>query len=445
MKRFSEKTVSTSDLPLYRRHRGRRLMYWNGVLWALGNGLASSTLVVYLALDLGVPGLGLGIGMILAAPQAVGLLRLWAPAAIGRVASRETFCIAMYVASGLVLSALPWLAAPGILPSPEASLVALVGLWCLYHLLEYLGTVAIWSWQADLVPLRIRGRFLGRREAWMVAGRVTSMLAAGIFSWSWRELKPGAAAWIGYAVPAAVGAGFMLAAVVPLVQVPRVAPAAPRVAFAWRRLLAPLADGRFVRLLVFGCWFSFFNGVTQSAQNIYPYRALGIGLFTMLSLRTMMRLGQWTISPAVGRLADRQGNRPIIFVSLLIVATGPLFLLFASRAEPWWIVGAWGAWIAYAGLNVCLPNLMLYLSPRNGDTPYIAAYFAVTGLFYAGSTLLGGWLLDRFQEAVWYMPLHGGKLDFYQASFLFGWVFRSLGVVPLLLVVEGRRERAKAA
>ena len=45
-------------------------------------------------------------------------------------------------------------------------------------------------------------------------------------------------------------------------------------------MAAPFRDARFLRLVLFGCWFSFFNGVTQLTENIYPWQVLGIGLFT---------------------------------------------------------------------------------------------------------------------------------------------------------------------
>ena len=64
--------------------------------------------------------------------------------------------------------------------------------------------------------------------------------------------------------------------------------------------------------MAFGCWFSFFNGVTQSAHNLYPKQVLGIALFVMLALRTGMRVGQLAISPWMGSLADRWGNRPVM-------------------------------------------------------------------------------------------------------------------------------------
>ena len=99
----------------------------------------------------------------------------------------------------------------------------MVVLWCTYHLLQYLATVALWSWLADLVPGRIRGRFLGRRERWMVAGQAVGMVEAGLFVWGWRTMHADLPAWIAYAVPALVGAGFMLAALVPLALMPAAA------------------------------------------------------------------------------------------------------------------------------------------------------------------------------------------------------------------------------
>jgi hypothetical protein len=124
------------------------LAVWNAAVWAIGNGLASTTLVVYLARELHAERLGLGIGLIVAASQMAGLLRLGAPALIEQVGGRKRFCLAAFLLSAALLLALPWACAPGRLPSPGWSLAALILLWCLYHLFQYLATVALWSWLA---------------------------------------------------------------------------------------------------------------------------------------------------------------------------------------------------------------------------------------------------------------------------------------------------------
>ncbi len=436
-----------ADLPLtvLDRRRARRLTYWNGAVWAIGNGLASTTLVIYLAMELGVSRIGLGIGLIVAAPAIAGVLRLVGPVMIGRLTDRKRFCLVMYASSAIVLMLLPLAVSPGAMPSARLALAALVVLWCLYHLLEYMGTIALWSWQADLVPLRVRGRFIGIRGRWMTAGQAAAMICGGLFSYGWRETHPrDEQHWLGYAVPAALGTLFMLASVVPLAAVPGVVKSrVVRCGASLSAVFEPFTDRRFLRLVAFGCWFAFFNGLTQSVLHLYPARVLGISLFVVLALRTGLRCGQLTISPWVGRLADRLGNRPVMIVSLTAVATGPLFFLAATPEQPWWFVGAWIVWIAYAGLNVCLPNLMLKLSPDRSNTPYIAAYFATSGLFYAAGTIAGGAVFDAFGREVF--VLLGGTLvmSYYQVAFLFGWALRTLGLVWLWAIIEPKGSAGK--
>ncbi len=56
--------------------RARRLAVWNGAIWSIGNGLVGTTLIVYWAKELHAAWIGLGLGLVGAAPQIVGLLRL---------------------------------------------------------------------------------------------------------------------------------------------------------------------------------------------------------------------------------------------------------------------------------------------------------------------------------------------------------------------------------
>jgi len=432
-------------LTVRERRQARSLLYRSAVLYAISTGLTSSTLVIYLIFGLSAPRIALGVALIKAAPNLAGLLRLVTPALIQRLGDRKRFCTGAYVLSGLVLLVLPLAAVPGWLPSASKSLLAVVLLWCAYHVLEYLGSVALWSWIGDLVPWRTRGRFLGRRERWMVAGQAAAMLVAGLFSYCWYEAFPKddcpAMAWIAYAVPAGLGAFCLIASTAFLLRTPHPSPrqdAAVRTTLA--ALLAPFADRRFVRLLCFGCWFSFFNGVTQAAQEMYPIRVLEIALLTSLAMRMGTRVGQFAISPWMGRLADRFGNRRVMMACLPIVATGTLFFMAATPHEWAWVAGAWVVWIAYAGVNVCLPNLMLRLSPGPARTAYVAAYQTASGLSVAASILLGGLAADYLRHEAFI--LFGGSmvLDCQQWMFFFGWATRTMGVLLLLLVLEPAKE-----
>src|SRR5689334_15577261 len=129
------------------RRIGRSKAYANATIWAIGNGLVSTTLIVYLAHELGASNADLG--WIIAAPQFAGVLRVMTPWLLGCVERRKTLCIGLYVLSAVLLAALPWLAvAPKstIETGTNVGLTFLVVLWSAYHLAEFVATVALWAW-----------------------------------------------------------------------------------------------------------------------------------------------------------------------------------------------------------------------------------------------------------------------------------------------------------
>ncbi|MCA9247162.1 MAG: MFS transporter [Planctomycetales bacterium] len=428
--------MTPADLGQLDRHARRkaiRLAYWNGGLWAVGNGLTSTMLIIYLAQELGA--LGLAVGAIVAAPRLLGLARLGAPALLARIASRRAFCVWFYALSNLLLLLLPVCSAPGVLGSPTASLAALVLLWSGYHLLEFFATIALWSWFHDLVPRQVRGRFFGQRERFLTVGRIAGMLASGAFAYVWRASMPGAPRWLAYAIPAGAGALVMLLAVAPLAHMAD--PKSADANAAGRASLGPaLRNAALWRLVAFGIVFSFVNGTTQAPQAIYAYRVLEFSLLAMMLFRSVMFAGQSLIGPRVGWLADRFGNRPVMVVSQVLIALGPLFHLLSTPERRWPLAVAYVAWIAYAGINVGLPAMLLKLGDRREASPRVSIYFAVTGLAYGCGTLLGGALFDWMTETEFALRLGATVLDPFGAFFLFGTVGRLLAALLLVQLIE---------
>jgi MFS family permease len=429
------------------------LASFNGLLWAVGSGLLGSQLVVYLAQEFHSERIGLGVGMILAAPYFVGVLRLAVPAMMARLANRKQFCIACFLASGLVLTGIPLLAAMAAKVVAWAGIATLVVLWCGYNLLEYLGLVGLWSWLADIAPQRIRGRFFGRRESWMAAGQAAAMLASAGLIALWERVHPGQAKGLAYALSGGLGSLFVIAAAVPLWFIPACRagfqPATPSGRLetcptVWPQIVVPLGDRRFLRLLLAGLWFSFTNGLIQSPQSLFPNRVLGLSLSFMLAMKVGLRCGQWPIAPSVGKLADIFGNRAVMFVSLVFVAMGPLFYSFATKAHYGWIIAAWVCWIGWVGYNIGLPNLLLKVAPRSLSSSYVALYYAAIGLAHGGGSFLGGVLFDRFGKMVFTISL-GDRiplgyalhdLSYYQLSFVGGAVAYLISAMLVLVVVR---------
>src|SRR5579863_627281 len=73
------------------RRRALALGLINGVLWSVGNGLTTGTLIYYLAQELGAKGTALGV--LIAAPTLVGLLRLLTPALVGPLGGIKATCL----------------------------------------------------------------------------------------------------------------------------------------------------------------------------------------------------------------------------------------------------------------------------------------------------------------------------------------------------------------
>lgn len=419
----------------FEKTAARRLAHLNALLWAVGNGLSTSTLVTTLAGDFGAK--GLAVSIILAAPTLVGLLRQTAPRLIAAWGTRKRFAIHMYAASAVALFALPLVAAPGVLPSARWSLAALVVLWCAYQGLEYFGTVALWSWLGDLSPPSTRGRFLGARETWLSAGRLMGMLASGLFTFYWPDWFSRETLWQAYSLCSIAGALTMLVAIIPLLRMPALESAYASQSISWRTMLvAPLVDRRFRRLVMYGCWLAAVNGLLGASQFLFARRALGLSLLVLLAMRAQTEVGQTALSWLVGRTVDRVGNRRVMIVSQLLVAGAMLFYLTTTPRSWWWLFGASTLFIAYAGLNVGIPNLLLKLAPEEDRSAYVASHYAWSGFAFGLGSLAGGALFDMAAAQKWHMYVNDVRLDHFALIFIAGFVLRAAGALWIARIEE---------
>jgi MFS family permease len=425
------------------RRAALKQLYWNAGLWGLGNGLVSSSLVVYLAGSYGAK--GFAVSLILAAPRLIGVLRLTAPILMEWVGNRRRFAVQSFVTSGLVLIALPVISAPGVLPSASASLMAMVLCWSGYHLLEFLGTIALWSWIGDLVPRRVRGRFVGNRSAVMNAGQVAGMIAGASGTMLWQNhavaVNQPEHTWLAYAACVSSGAVLFALAALPLLHVPNVVSQQAKLASKWQEILLPFRDRVFIRYLAYGGGFSFANGISGTAQFMFQMRVLNISYAERLAMDGTSQGLQSTIMPWIGREIDRRGNVPVLVISQLLVACGMLFFLVAAPEHRWWVAGAYVMWIAYAGINVAMPNLMLTLTQRQSYASYAAAWFAWTQLVYALSTLAGGWLFDWLSVHWGSSSWESWQVDHFTVIFVLGFVLRLVAIGLAARVTEPKVER----
>ena len=388
------------------------------------------------------------VSAILALQSVVGLLRLATPSLVALLGTKRRTCLTMSLASYVliaVLPVIPWLGVRVEVVRPVEMLIALL---CAHQLLEYVGAVALWSWFGDLVPRRIRGRFFARRNLIQLLLVMIVTPASGWLIDQWQRSHPSADdKLLGYSIATAIGAAALLASLVPLVMTPAVVRGRLDADIQRRHLarsrggltselIAPLFDPAYRRLLLFMLWFSLANGVTQAAQSLFPKMILQLSLTMSLAMVTMMRVGQAAVCLPLGRWSDRLGNRPLLVVCQVLIASGLLFYAVASPERPEWLWGAWVLWIAFAGHNLCLNNLMLKLAPRGDNTAHVATFFAVSNLALACSTLAGGWLLGAGQAAIRDQRLSITEPQLFSLVFALGWGLRTAGAALAARLIE---------
>ncbi|MDO5565327.1 MAG: MFS transporter [Planctomycetia bacterium] len=443
------KSKYAAILPIRLRRRSRRLFCWNALLWGVGNGLVSSSLVIYIvrtfaegALD--VASLGLAVSWIIAAPRLIGLLRILTPTLVDLIGNRKYFCFAGYLLSPLVLLLLPLLVPFfATWKTEHVNLILwLVGIiWVVYHLIEYFASVALWTWLGDFLHKRIRVGFLARRERWMLIGQMAGMLTAGLYAWL---LLPGAKSTTErlavYLPPAQWGIAFLILSSIPIAFVPEIPwKKADSLKKRLSELLLPLRNRRFGIFVLFGCWIQLANGLTQGPQSVFQIRVLDVSMLVGLFLLASTRLGQIACSTLAGRMINRFGAVRGIAVSLAIVSLGPLCYMVATPAVWQPIILAAFLWIGWIGVNIGMENLSLAWAPEKERSSCIAFYFtAITGTFGL-ATLLGGWLFDRYKEMIVIVPVIHLSLDYYRLAFLLGWILRSLGILILLYIARSTR------
>lgn len=417
----------------------RRALNWSylaSAVWAAGNVLAGGVLVNFLAQELGARGRELAwLG---AAPALVGLLQLFTPALIVRFGNAKRLCLSTSLVSYAILAGLPVLAFARISDGHRPLLLALIGVYCLHQLLEQVATVALFTWLGDLVPRRLLGRYFGRRNFIQMLVVVLTLLGSDQASKYLGTVYPGEKI-LPYAWLTAVGTACYFAAMAALAAVPATAPRGTGRRTTLAEVIAPLKFAPSRRLLAYNCWFSFFNGLTTTPQQMYPKMVLGLAREPVQWMAAAMRLGQAAISPIVGPVSDRRGNVPVLVVSQVAVGAAPLFFLWADSGHPNRLYGAYLLWSFYAGINICLPNLTMLLAPPGGQAPYLAAYRASSSLMLTAGTLVGGYLFEWLRDNDVAVPLGAMQLDPFALAFIFAFVTRTAGALLLLRVDERSR------
>jgi len=293
------------------------------------------------------------------------------------------------------------------------------------------------TWIADVVPERIRARYLGSRNTAVAVSTIAATLLGGIildlFRKSNRELY-------GFAVIIGTACIFALIASYFISRISDRPPDAIRSETRLSHLLKPLRVGHYRHLLsVFLVWNI---GIGISAAFFAPHMLNHLGMdFTQISIYAcIFSLAAIACNKYWGKLIDSFGSKPVAVFCAFAISMIPLVWLF-PRSETAWIlmfeaIYAGGFW---AGFNLAAFTIPIANSPKEHRTSYLAMFSVVTGLGFFAASVTGGIMAVQMYSIQWYVG--SVELINYHVLFLISSLLR-MGAAALMLTFHEPREKS---
>ena len=413
--------------------RGLKISIWEGVSAQVHSALTTSALLTGFALAWGANDFQLGLlGSI---PFIAQIGQMLGAYLVDRWANRRREVVAMMglLARGtwLLIAALPFMIgrhSPWVVP-------AILLVFFLYEL-AYCASGPGWvAWMAVLVPFRLRGRYIGRRNMVMEMVSITTALSAG---WAIDLFRSNSYEREGFAVLQTLAGGMSVVGFLLLRRQPdpghRSDPAELKPAY----LLQPLKDVRFRWLIAFNvCWcFGFHAGTPFFDAHLlkdwnWDFKRLAL-LGVLSSLATVI------MNPVWGRLADSHGHKFVLKLCAFGMLQLPLCYALCPEKAGWLIFASnffRGAFLG--GFTLALFSLTLTRLPVKARAMGAALFSAATAPANFLSGCLGGLLAQHLAGTHW--EVAGLVFGNYQTVFLL-----SLALLVPAFILLHRVENSKA-
>lgn len=309
--------------------------------------------------------------------------RVYAPKSVSVAASLlQALC---WAAMAVMLSFLPT-------NQPEHSGRWFVAFFAISAAVTALTGVSWMSWVQEWVPLRLRGRYFGRRNRLLQVSQITFLLAAG---WVLGKLAGSVLAF-----QIVLGSAALLRIASVLFQ--RCIHAETRVSdrgeikLSWTdqaRLLFSIKP--FLWLVAYGAAWGFSTSTFGPFYAVFMYKELGLTVQNVSLLVILSSIGGAVSAPAWGALADRFGNKPVMLFCMIAWQLQNYLWCVLTPDNSWLLYAMWSyGGVMGAGFVLSLFNLQLKIIPFHAKTLAISGNLAVTSLVTAMGPIVGGAVLE---------------------------------------------------
>jgi len=442
-------TISERDLS-----RGLRWVALEGGFSMGFFSITTSGFLAAFALALGAN--NLQIGILAAIPFAMQIVQLPSIWLVEHVRRRKLIGVTSWFLAQLLW--VPMALIPVFIDVPgQGAITFLLLLMTIRGILSAVCNTAWNGWIRDLVPQTMLGRFFSGRLILATAFGMMFSLGAAFFIDFWKGNVIDAQIIMGYVYVLLFGAIFLGLAspvMMTLIPEPLMQPAPVPHTSLRQRLMAPVRDGNFRRLLTFLALWGFASNLAIPFFTVYMLVRLGFPLSWVIGLSILSQLFNMLFLRVWGRYVDQFGSKSVlsICVSLyLLVIFGWIFTTMPEQyflTIPLLFVLHIFAGIATAGVNITVGTIGLKLAPRGESTSYLAGASLAVNVGAGLGPIAGGFLADFFMRRKldltlsWISPetaVQLPALSIHGYDFLFTIAF-FLGLITLSLLAIVKEE-----
>ncbi len=368
----------------------------------------------------------LQFSILMAVPVATSFLQFFASWLMERTRKRK----AMFVIAGIIQRSLwiPVALVPLLMPMdrPVLRLWVVIGLISVSSVAGMFMNVTFYSWLGDLVPMHIRGRYLGLRQSVQTAtGLISALLASFVL-----DLMPGLT---GYAIVFGIVSLFGVADIAMFIWIGDPPMQQAEHEPLLKSLSGVLKNKGFLLYLLFWTAWAFAWNLPGPFYNKYNMDQLGLSL-SVTTLTGQVAYGvmavlfvQWW-----GRKLDKHGHHWVLLRCGLVLCALPLVWIFATPGSFWpMLIFSLSIGVFFSGVDLTSVQMLVTVTPQRNRSMYVAMYMVITSMVGVSlANLTAGKLLNMMGDLTF--QLFGIQFDRYKLLFAGACVLR-LFIVLLLL------------
>lgn len=298
----------------------------------------------------------------------------------------------------LLVAALPW-----AIPSqhPHLRVGAFLVLVMLSSTLGNAGSPAWMSWFADFVPMRVRGKYLGKRAA---LATVTAVIMSGAVGWILDRSSSFTVFAIIFSVAAVLGLMDIL-----LFLTVREAPMVKEEGPAWRLrnvIATPLASAPFRRYLLYAFSEAVIFGFAGPFFWLVGLEVLQIGSFwSNFYIMIVPMVFTAVTLPLWGGLADRFGAKPLVMLGTLSSVVWPLCWVLATKSHYHFLLAT--AAVVGGGVSSSVQaadlTMIFGLTPRRNRSAFLAMVALAASMGWVIAPSAGGAIAQALKPVTFHV------------------------------------------